>query len=121
MSSDEASLHYLVVLSEPAEAERDTAYLRLNAAVGPDYAGQWYAGFVRSLYDLTAFPGPLSHPIDEEATSLYRREVRRMLYYGPGTRRSGRIPYRILFTLLEPIEGETTIRILRVLHGSQQL
>jgi len=79
----------------------------------------------RILSDLPNFPGPLSHARDEEASVHYKREVRRLLFYG-STRRSG-TPVRILFTLLPPAPddppktAETVIFLLRLLHGAQSL
>ena len=45
-----------------------------------------------------------------------------MLYFGPTHRRSG-TPYRILFTIVEPPEGEDegVLRVLRILHGARLL
>ena len=49
-------------------------------------------------------------------------EVRRALYFGPTRRRSG-VPYRILFRILDPVQGEDegVLQVLRVLHGVRSL
>jgi plasmid stabilization system protein ParE len=96
--------------------------LRLARLLNPDYAFRWYTDLRRAIAGLANFPGPLAHARDEEASAYYGFEVRRMLYFGPGSRRSG-TPYRVLFTILPPPpdEDETIIRVLRVLHGSQEL
>jgi len=102
---------YRVQETEPAEAEREQAFLHFMALLGPDYAGRWYKDLRRAIDELAAFPGPLSHARDEEASAHYGYEVRRMLYHGPMGKRRARTPYRVLFTLLPPAEG----------HGAQRL
>ncbi len=121
-SSEPTRLRYRVTETEPAEAEREAAYLRLARLLDPDYAFRWYEDLRRAIEDLAGFPGPLSHARDEEASAFYGYEVRRMLYFGPGNRRLG-TPYRVLFTILPfaPDEDEAVIRVLRVLHGAQRL
>lgn len=120
--SEEPPPHYTVTTSDRAEVDLENHFLRLIALVGPRYAGEWYAHLRRSVSDLGVFPGPLSHALDQEASALFDVEVRRMLYYGPG-RQKARTPYRILFTVLPTRDDgdKTIIRVLRVLHGKQQL
>jgi plasmid stabilization system protein ParE len=109
---------YRVEETERAEAEREAAFLRM-VQFSPDYAGPWHDGLLLAIASLPNFPGPLSHPVDESASALYGVEVRRMLYFGPTRRRSG-TPYRVLFTLVPPAEGEENIiLVLRVLHGAR--
>lgn len=112
---------YVVHETERVEADKQGTFLFINAR-NPAYAGQWLAGLNRAITALADFPGPLSHARDEEACILFGYEVRRMLYRGPARRASGSA-YRVLFTLLPPSpdEGETTILVLRVLHGAQPL
>ena len=117
---------YVVVESDPFEADRDRAILSVNRLLGPRAAGEWAAGLSRALSALPGFPGPLSHARDEEASAFYGREVRRLLFYGPTRRRSG-TPVRLLFAVLppdpaEPPEtAETVLFLLRLLHGAQAL
>ena len=115
---------YVIVSSDRYDADRENYFLSLNGLLGPVYSGKWYDDLALTVNDLTGFPGPLSHARDEEASGLYGREVRRLLYYGPTRRRTG-APVRILFTLLPPAEGdperESVIFLLRLLHGSQAL
>ena len=115
-------IHYVVITSDRAAQEQEDAVFHLSRLVGPDYATAWYIHLSRAIQDLPVFPGPRSHAIDEEASLRYGCEVRRMLYFGPGARRS-RTPYRVLFTIFSPgrDEDESTILVLRILHGAQQL
>lgn len=116
---------YVIVTSDQADADRDRFYL-YHLSRSPGFAQDWYAGLLKAVADLTEFPGPLSHARDEEASTRFGREVRRLLYYGPTRRRSG-IPVRILFTVLPPAPddppetAESVILLLRLLHGSRPL
>lgn len=109
---------YRVDVSDPADAEAEEAVLWLARRVSPEYAGRWYAGLLRALRGLSAFP--TRHPPARE-NDRYDVQVRRMLYFGPGKRRSG-TPYRVLFHVIEPSggEGEGVVRVLHVYHGAQQ-
>ncbi len=107
-NADETPVRYVLVESDRFEADRDRAILSVNRILGPRAAGDWAAKLSRALSDLLSFPGPLSHARDEEASIHFKREVRRLLFYG-STRRSG-TPVRILFIFL-----------LRLLHGAQSL
>ncbi len=119
------AVNYAVVYSDPADAdlERMSFYF---AGRDPEYAVRWEAGLRQAVQELPDFPGPLSHVRDEEASAHYKREVRRMLYYGPTKRRTG-TPVRVLFALLPPASddppetAETVIFLLRLLHGAQSL
>ena len=119
------AVKYILVFSDPADADLNRMNISLNRR-DPNYAVRWEAGLFKALQDLLGFPGPLSHARDEEASTHYSREVRRMLYYGPTRRRSG-MPIRVLFTLLPPAPddppetAETVIFLLRLLHGPQSL
>jgi plasmid stabilization system protein ParE len=112
---------YSVLESDQAQAEREATFLRLGRIVGPEYAQQWHDGLLLAIAELAGFPGPRAHATDEGASARYGVEVRRMLYFGPGRRRSG-TPYRVLFTVIPSAddEEEAIIRVLRVLHGAQQ-
>ena len=67
-------------------------------------------------------PARFRTPETRRQAPNYGYEVRRMLYFGPDSRRSG-TPYRVLFTILPPPpdEDEAIIRVLRILHGAQRL
>lgn len=108
-------------MTERAEAERDDAFLGVMRLLGPAFAGIWLSDFNRAVASLALLPGPLAHARDEEASDLYGREVRRMLYRGPGRRRTGGV-YRVLYSVRPPFAGDPgEIRVLRVLHGAQTL
>ena len=110
---------YAVIRAERVEKDRDDAFLRLSSR-DPIYAARWLAGLDHAIAELADFPGPRSHAIDDFASNRFGIEVRRMLYHGPGTRRSTRTPYRVLFTIIEPAPGEDEgiVRVLRILHGA---
>lgn len=115
-----SSRRYVVREEERVEADREAAFMRL-LAFSPDYAARWLKGLLKAIAQLPEFPGPLSRPIDEQASARYGRQVRRMLYAGPGKRRAGRAAYRVLFTILPTASGEeATILVLRLLHGAAQ-
>ena len=117
---DEPSRRFEVIRAERAELDQDKAVLRWNRVLGPRAANEWIAGLIKAIAALAEFPGPRSHPKDEDACDRFGIEVRRMLYYGPSKRRSG-TPYRVLFTVIEPAPGgehEGIIRVLRILHGA---
>ena len=122
----ETPIRYILVESDRFEADRDRAVLSVNRILGPRAAGDWAAKLSRDLSALPSFPGPLSHARDEEASVHYKREVRRLLFYGSARRRSG-TPVRILFVFLPPAPddppetAETVIFLLRLLFGAQSL
>lgn len=121
MSGDGSTIRYMVVLSNPAEADRDSAFQFVLRLTGPDAAKHWLDALLVTLESIPSFPRPRSHALEEKASDYYSRPVRRALFYGTGTRRN-RTPYRILFTVLEPStpDEEGTVLILRILHGAQQ-
>lgn len=80
-------MNYEVLLSEPAEAEADAAFLRV-LRYSPDFAGEWYDGFLKAIDSLSVFPGRC--PVAPENDDFPGREVRQYLY------RKGRVVYRIL-------------------------
>ena len=125
-NSPEDAPRYAVVTRESYDSDRDDFYLPQNRVLGPYYADRWLNDLDKRVADPTGFPGPLSHARDDEASDLYGREVRRLLYYGPTRRRSG-TPVRVLFTILppapdDPLEAaELVILLLRLLRGTQTL
>ena len=117
--ANERPRRYIVVEAERIEKDKERAAMRLLRR-NPDHAAQWLASLDLAIADLAGFPGPRSHAVDDLASNRFGLEVRRMLYYGLGKRRSG-TPYRILFTVIEPAPGgesEGIIRVLRILHGA---
>jgi len=118
---DEDEHRYAISFSERAEAERDAIQFNMTKR-SPQYGGEWLRGLDNRVFGLAKFPGPLSHPRDEEASALFEMPIRRALYYGP-TNRRGKSVWRVLFTLLPPAEPNRTeiMRVLRVLHGAQPL
>ena len=120
MGSGGYATHYDILQTERFEAERDTDAIFYLTKSGADFAGIWLIGLETFVAGLALFPGPYSHPVDQDATRLFGRETRRALYYGP-TRKRSAIPYRILFTVTEPDTNDDAgiILILRILHGSR--
>lgn len=116
---------YVVRESEPYEIDRDSVFLSLLAS-DPGYAGRWLKRLGEVTNALAEFPGPGAHATEEAASDRYKREVRRLFYYGPTRRRSG-VPVRILFTIFPPATddppetAESVILLLRLLHGRQVL
>lgn len=123
---EDAPIRYVVVESDRFADDRDRAVLGFNSRQGPERATLWYKDLAQALDDLPAFPGPLSHGRDEDASDFYGREVRRMFYYGPTRERSG-TPVRVLFAVLPPAPDEPpetaewVIFLLRLLRGGQAL
>ena len=101
---------YEVRVTEPAEAEIDTAYLN-RMQFGLQSAERWYAGLAQALESLATFPKRF--PFAPEHN--FPDGVRQMIYgKGSGT-------YRILYRVIEA-QGEEAgiVRILHVRHGSRQ-
>jgi hypothetical protein len=111
------------VSSDRYEAERDALVFQISYASGLNFSERWLESLNNVLEELPNFPGPLSHARDEDASTLYDCEVRRILYRGPAGR--SKQPVRVLFTLIPPAEdnphGGTVISLLRLLRGSQSL
>ncbi len=78
MRVPEGPPRYVLRESEPYEADRDAAFLSLLSN-DPGYAGRWLRHLGALTAALPGFPGPLSHARDEEASTLYGREIRRLL------------------------------------------
>ena len=97
---------YEILLSEPAEAEAQAAFLWLSR-FSPDFAGEWYDGFLKAIASLSVFPGRC--PLAPENDDFPDRVVRQYLYL------KGRTVYRILFDVMD----EDTVRIMHVRHASQ--
>jgi plasmid stabilization system protein ParE len=103
-------MKYRLEMSSVAEAEADSAFLRLSQATSPERANQWYLGLLQTIDSLSQMPKRC--PLARE-NEYFSQEIRQLLY---GT---GRNSYRILFTLLEG-ERTSTVRILHIRHATQQ-
>jgi plasmid stabilization system protein ParE len=102
---------YQVELSEPAEAEADSAYLWMLQR-SPERAATWYDGFLRAIQTLDTMPTRC--PLARES-ARFNREIRQLLYG------RGRNAYRILFTItdLDSTDEAALVRILHVRHSSR--
>ncbi|WP_448570742.1 type II toxin-antitoxin system RelE/ParE family toxin [Trichothermofontia sp.] len=96
-------MKYQIEISSVAEAEADSAFLRLSQVTSPERASQWYSGLLQAIASLAQMPKrcPLAREND-----YFSQEIRQLLYG------KGRTAYRILFTLLEGPE----VAIVRILH-----
>jgi len=101
-------MNYEVYLSEIAEAEADAEFLWL-VRTNPNFAGEWYDGFLKAIANLAVFPGRC--PLAPENDDFPGREVHQFLH------RKGRTVYRILFDII----GEETVRVMHIRHGSQRV
>ena len=99
-------MNYEVFLSEPAEAEAQKAFLWL-VRFSPDFAGEWYDGFLQAIASLSTFPGRC--PLAPENDDFPDRDVHQHLY------QKGKTAYRILFDIL----GEDVVRVMHVRHAAQ--
>jgi plasmid stabilization system protein ParE len=113
-SSDDEPRVYTVVLTEPAEAEIDDAYVAMKAVLGPESAFTWRESIHQSILSLELFPQMCA--ISERESRAYRREVRTLLHG------RGRSCYKVLFTLIDADGDGTddTVRILHVRHASRE-
>jgi plasmid stabilization system protein ParE len=98
---------YLIEISSIAEAEADSAFLRLAQVTSLSQASQWHSGLLKAIESLSTMPKRC--PIAKE-NEYFTQEIRQLLY---GQKRNA---YRILFTVLEEV---STVRILHVRHSSQ--
>ncbi|BAU05840.1 type II toxin-antitoxin system RelE/ParE family toxin [Fischerella sp. NIES-3754] len=83
---------YRIEISSVAEAEADSAFLRLSQIISPSRASQWYAGLLQAIESLSQMPKGC--PLARE-NEYFSQEIRQLLYG------RGRNLYRILFTILE--------------------
>jgi plasmid stabilization system protein ParE len=103
-------MKYRIEISSVAEAEADSAFLRLSQVISPAKASQWYSGLLQAIESLSQMPKRCSLARENE---YFSQEIRQLLYG------RGRNSYRVLFTI---VEGQDTsaIRILHIRHASQQ-
>ncbi|UIE36674.1 type II toxin-antitoxin system RelE/ParE family toxin [Leptodesmis sichuanensis] len=103
-------MKYRIEISSVAEAEADSAFLRLSQVVSPAKASQWYSGLLQAIESLSQMPKRC--PLARE-NEYFSQEIRQLLYG------RGRNSYRVLFTILAE-QDISTIRILHIRHASQQ-
>ncbi len=103
-------MKYQIEISSVAEAEADSAFLRLSQVTSSHLASEWYAGLLRTVESLSSMPKRC--PLARE-NEYFSHEVRQLLYG------KGRNLYRILFTILEG-ENIFTVRILHIRHAAQK-
>jgi plasmid stabilization system protein ParE len=103
-------MKYHIEISSVAEAEADTAFLRLSQVTSPVKASQWYSGLLQAIGSLSQMPRRYSLARENR---YFSQEIRQLLYG------RGRNSYRVLFTILEG-QDVSTVRILHIRHASQQ-
>jgi plasmid stabilization system protein ParE len=103
-------MKYRIEISSVAEAEADSAFLRLSKATSPVKSSQWYAGLLQAIESLSQMPKRC--PLARE-NEYFSQEIRQLLYG------RGRSSYRLLFTILEE-QTISTVRILHIRHALQQ-
>lgn len=103
-------MRYQIEISSVAEAEADSAFLRMSQVISLERARRWYEGLLRAIESLSEMPKrcPLAREND-----YFTQEIRQLLYG------RGRNSYRILFTVVEG-EKVSTVRILHIRHAAQQ-
>ena len=103
-------MSYCVEISSVAEAEADSAFLRLSEVTSPEKARQWYEGLLEAIESLSKMPKHC--PLARE-NKFFSQEIRQLLYA------QGRNSHRILFTIVEDNEV-ATVCILHIRHAAQQ-
>ena len=103
-------MKYHIEISTVAEAEADTAFLRLSQLTSPAKASQWYSGLLQVIESLSQMPRRCSLARENK---YFSQEIRQLLYG------RGRNSYRVLFIILEE-QHVSTVRILHIRHASQQ-
>lgn len=103
-------MKYRIEISSVAEAQADSAFLRLFQVTSPTKASQWYAGLLQAIESLSEMPKRCSLARENQ---YFSQEIRQLLYG------RGRNSYCILFTIVEGKEV-STVRILHIRHATQQ-
>jgi plasmid stabilization system protein ParE len=108
-----------ILETDPAEQDRERALLFVMRLRGPEYAERWHDGLLRAVANLARFPGPRALPRCESEEERRRMETRILLYRGPDKKPALSVTFRILFTVLDPVQGEEsgTIAIQRIRHA----
>jgi len=102
---------YRIEISSVAEAEADSAFLRMSQITSLEIASHWYEGLLKAIESLSQMP---KRCLLARENKYFTKEIRQLLYG------RGRNSYRILFTILEG-EDISTIRILYIRHASQRV
>jgi plasmid stabilization system protein ParE len=103
-------MNYRIEISSVAEAEADSAFLRLSQISSSVKASQWYVGLLEAIASLSQMPKRC--PLARE-NEHFSQELRQLLYG------RGRNSYRVIFTILEG-QDISTVRILHIRHAYQQ-
>jgi hypothetical protein len=102
---------YDVRLTEPAEAEIQATYLRLQRG-SLSAADRWLDGIYHAIGTLDEFP---SRCAIAPENPRFDREIRQLLF------RHGRSTYRVLFTIFEAVDDEPAfVRVIHVRHAAAQ-
>ena len=83
-------MKYRIEISSAAEAEADSAFLRLSQVTSPVKASQWYSGLIQAFESLSQMPKRC--PLARE-NEYFSQEIRQLIYG------RGRNSYRILALL----------------------
>lgn len=110
---------YRIQITDVADAEMDALALWLAGKTSAEHAAHWYDGLIDAIGGLAE--QPRLHAVARE-NDQYGVEVRRLLYRGPGKGRRSGTPYRVLFHVIEPAEGEAEgiVRVLHLYHGAKR-
>lgn len=103
-------MKYRIETSSVAEAEADSAFLRLSQVTSRMEASQWYSGLLQAIESLSQMPRRCSLARENQ---YFSQEIRQLIYG------RGRNAYRVLFTIFEA-QDRLTVRILHIRHASQQ-
>jgi len=108
-----------VIETDPAQSDQEKALLFVLTLRGPEYATRWQRGLVAAIAALKDFPGPRAYPRVEAEEEIRRAETRVLLYQGPDKHPAPSVAYRVLYTLLDPVQGEESgsILIQRIRHA----
>jgi plasmid stabilization system protein ParE len=103
-------MKYQIEISSVAQAEADSAFLRLSQITSPEKARWWYSGLLQAIESLSHFPKRCLLAGEDK---FFSQEIRQLLYG------RGRSSYRILFTILEG-KSLSTVRILHIRNALQR-
>ena len=108
-----------ILETDPAEQDREKALLFVMRLRGPEYAERWHEGLLLAIANLTRFPGTRALPRCESEEERRRQETRILLYRGPDKKPAPSVTFRVIFTLLDPVQGEEsgTLYIQRIRHA----
>lgn len=103
-------MKYRIEISSVAEAEADSAFMRLSQVSSPLKASQWYSGLLEAIESLSQMPNRCSLARENK---YFSQEIRQ-LFYG-----RGRNSYRVLFVIVNG-QDVSAVRVLHIRHASQQ-